>query len=54
VSEGQTKQNEEKKDNVELSAEDLKQVNGGSDTVTMNKAKTADKVYSALDDYIKG
>lgn len=53
MSEEQKKQNEKKKDNVELSAEDLKQVNGGADTVTINRAKTASKATTAMNDYIK-
>lgn len=38
---------------TELSDEDLDQVPGGTGNVTMNRAKTADKAFNAMSDYIK-
>jgi len=37
---------------IALSESELQQVTGG-DGVTVNKAKTADKAYAAMDAYIK-
>jgi hypothetical protein len=51
---------ESDKQPLELSAEDLTQVVGGVDAatvaqdITVRKAKTADKAFAAMDDYIKG
>jgi hypothetical protein len=44
--------------NVALNESDLAKVSGGGTAivqdVTVNKAKTADKAYAAMDGYIKG
>ena len=44
---------EQKNEKEELSAEDLKQVTGGSDTVTVNKAKVASKAAERLDEFLR-
>lgn len=40
---------------TELTEEDLEQVSGGEITqdITVNKAKTADKAFNAMDGYIR-
>ena len=44
---------EQKNENEELSAEDLKQVTGGSDTMAVSKAKAANKATERLDEFLR-
>jgi hypothetical protein len=43
-----------KADNVALAESELDKVAGGDSTVTVNKVKTADKQFQAMDAYVRG
>jgi hypothetical protein len=47
------KQSPQEKQPVELTGEELNQVVGGTPDITINKAKTADKSFDKMDDYIR-